>query len=252
MTDLAIRDKKIIWHPFSQEKTAGLPLSIESAKGAYLYDFDKKAYVDLISSWWVNAHGHANPIIAEAIYQQALKLEHVIFSQITHEPAVMLCENLQAILPSHLSRFFFSDNGSTAVEAGLKIAYQYWQNTDQTKRIKFACFEGGYHGDTIGAMSVSKQKFHDIFKQLLFEKVVFPFAETWLKDKEIEYKEEIALKKIKMLLEKQGGEISAFVLEPLVQGVSGMRICRPEFLNKVIKLVQSYGILIICKNSYLI
>ncbi len=245
MNNLSTRDKKIIWHPFSQEKTVGLPLSIHSGKGAYLYDYEGKSYLDLISSWWVNLHGHAHPVIAEAIYKQALKLEHVIFSKITHEPAVLLAEKLQAILPSGLSRFFYSDNGSTAVESALKMAYQYWHNLGKA-RTKFVCFEGGYHGDTLGAMSVGKNSgYHDIFKPLLFDVITLPYPDTWIGDISIEEREQAAYQHIQEILTKNHQDIAALILEPLVQGASGMRICRPAFLNKIIKLVKSFGILII-------
>lgn len=245
MNNLSIRDKKLIWHPFSQEKTVGLPLAIQSGKGAYLTDFNNKSYLDLISSWWVNLHGHANPVIAQAIYEQALKLEHVIFSKVTHEPAVELAEKLQAILPSNLTRFFYSDNGSTAVECALKMAYQYWQNLGINKT-KFACFEGGYHGDTIGAMSVGKNSgYHDIFKPLLFEVIALPYPHTWAEDESVEQKEHKAFELIKNLLDQNHEQVAALILEPLIQGASGMRIVRPVFLNKVIKLVKSYDILVI-------
>lgn len=245
MNDLSIRDKQLIWHPFSQEKTVGLPLAIQSGKGAYLTDFNKKTYLDLISSWWVNLHGHSNPIIAKAIYEQALKLEHVIFSKVTHEPAVILAEKLQAILPSNLKRFFFTDNGSTAVECALKMAYQYWRNLGKNKT-KFACFEGGYHGDTIGAMSVGKNSgYHDIFKPLLFDVITFPYPDTCIEDETIEQREQEAFESIKKSLENHHEHIAAFILEPMIQGASGMRICRPEFLNKIIYLVKSYNILVI-------
>lgn len=245
MNNLSIRDKQLIWHPFSQEKTVGLPLAIQSGKGAYITDINKKSYLDLISSWWVNLHGHGNPVIAKAIYEQALKLEHVIFSKVTHEPAVLLAEKLQAILPSNLKRFFYSDNGSTAVECALKMAYQYWRNIGKTKKT-FACFEGGYHGDTIGAMSVGKNSgYHDIFKPLMFDVITFPYPNTWINDENIEQKEQEAFKAIKISLEKHHEEIAAFILEPLIQGASGMRISRPEFLNKIISLIKSYDILVI-------
>lgn len=245
MNNFSNRDKKIIWHPFSQEKTAGLPLAIQSGKGGYLFDFDNTAYLDLISSWWVNLHGHAHPVIAKAIYEQALKLEQVIFSKVTHEPAVVLSEMLQAILPSSLSRFFFSDNGSTAIEAALKMAYQYWHNQGKTKK-KFACFEGGYHGDTIGAMSVGKSSgYHDVFKPLLFEVITLPYPDTWIGDFSVEAREQEAYLFIKDILEKNHENISALILEPLIQGASGMRMCRRVFLNKIIKLVKSYDILVI-------
>lgn len=245
MNNLSMRDKKLIWHPFSQEKTAGLPLAVQSGKGAYITDINKKSYLDLISSWWVNLHGHANPVIAKAIYEQALKLEHVIFSKVTHEPAVELAEKLQTILPENLKRFFYTDNGSTAVECALKMAYQYWRNIGKTKKT-FACFEGGYHGDTIGAMSVGKNSgYHDIFKPLMFDVITFSYPDTWQNDEKIEYKEQQAFESIKKSLDNHHEQIAAFILEPLIQGASGMRICRPEFLNKIIQLIKSYGILII-------
>ncbi len=245
MNNLSTRDKKIIWHPFSQEKTVGLPLAIQSGKGAYITDIHQKSYLDLISSWWVNLHGHANPVIAQAIYEQALKLEHVIFSKVTHEPAVALAEKLQTILPTNLTRFFYSDNGSTAIECALKMAYQYWRNIGKAKKT-FACFEGGYHGDTIGAMSVGQNSgYHDIFKPLLFDVITLPYVDTCLNDSDIEKKEYQAFNEIKNSLEKKHQDIAAFILEPLIQGASGMRMCRPDFLNKVIQLIKSYDILVI-------
>lgn len=242
---LSERDKKIIWHPFTQEKTAPLPIAIKSAKGAYLYDEDNKPYLDLISSWWVNLHGHAQPDIAKAIYEQALKLEHVIFAGFTHEPAVSLCEKLRQLLPSSLSRFFFSDNGSTSVEVALKMAYQYWVNQGSQKKF-FLSFEGGYHGDTFGAMSVSARSgFHDAFQKLFFSVLMLPFPHTWENDLEVEKKEEEALDKLKAYLSEYKDEIAALIVEPLVQGASGMRMCRPEFIKKVVEQVQSQGILVI-------
>lgn len=125
--------------------------------------------MDLISSWWVNIHGHAHPEIAKSIYEQAKTLEHVIFAGFTHEPAVNLCERLQTILPNNLCKFFFSDNGSTAVEVALKMAYQYWRNLGFHEKTTFLSFEGGYHGDTFGAMSADANSgFHNQFKDLFF------------------------------------------------------------------------------------
>ncbi|MFQ3307744.1 MAG: adenosylmethionine-8-amino-7-oxononanoate aminotransferase [Candidatus Midichloriaceae bacterium] len=239
------RDKKIIWHPFTQEKTADLPIAIKKGKGAYIYDENGKEYLDLISSWWVNLHGHAHPEIAKSIYKQALELEHIIFAGFTHTPAVELCENLQKILPQKLSRFFFSDNGSTAVEVSLKMSYQYWHNKGKEKNI-FISFDGGYHGDTFGAMSVSVNSgFHDVFKNLLFEVINIPFPETWDDDDDCQKKEEHSLDILKKELEKNGEKISAIILEPIIQGASGMRKCRASFVKKVITLVRQHGILVI-------
>ena len=244
--NLSTRDKKIIWHPFTQEQTAQLPLAIKKAQGSYLYDYQDKSYLDLISSWWVNLHGHAHPEIAKAIYQQALSLEHVIFAGFTHEPAVKLCEELQNILPSNLQRFFFSDNGSTAVEVALKMAYQYWYNQGEKQRSIFMSFDGGYHGDTFGAMSVGKKSgFHNQFNQLLFEVLTIPYPSTWDNDAQLQIKEQQALYQLDTQLKSHGQQVAAIILEPLIQGASGMRMCRPQFIQDVVRLVKKYDILVI-------
>lgn len=246
LPSLQERDRKILWHPFTQEKNSAPLLSISKASGAYLYDENENSYLDLISSWWVNLHGHSHPKIAEAIYNQAQTLEHVLFAGCTHEPAVQLCEALSKFLPKSLSRFFFSDNGSTAVEVALKMSYQYWHNQGILTKKKFLCFEGGYHGDTFGAMSVSStSKFHQAFANFFFETVTIPFPATWYQDSDIDQKEAQALEAIDRQLDLYGNEISAFILEPLIQGASGMRMCRPQFLNAVLKKVHERKILII-------
>ncbi|MGL9732874.1 MAG: adenosylmethionine--8-amino-7-oxononanoate transaminase [Wolbachia sp.] len=245
--NLSERDRKIIWHPFTQEEVAKLPIVIKEAHGSYLYDENSKPYLDLISSWWVNLHGHTHFKIAHAIYKQSMTLEHVIFAGFTHEPAVTLCEKLKILLPDKLSKFFFSDNGSTAVEVALKMAYQYWWNQNNCERTIFLSFEGGYHGDTFGAMSVGvKSGFHDVFSNLLFSVLTVPFPETWDGDEEIASKEGHSLEVLEGYLRACSRKIAALILEPLVQGASGMRMCRPEFVRKVINLVRQHGILIIC------
>jgi len=243
--NLSKRDKKIIWHPFTQEKTAPEVISVKKARGAYLYDENDKSYLDLISSWWVNIHGHAHPQIAKSIYEQAQTLEHVIFAGFSHEPAVELCESLQAILAPELCKFFFSDNGSTAVEVAVKMAYQYWKNKGALERKIFLSFEGGYHGDTFGAMSVGNSGYHNPFKDLFFKILLTPSPET-LEDKtEIELKEANELRVLKENLAQYSNNIAAIILEPLVQGASGMKVCRAEFINKVINLVRQNNILVI-------
>lgn len=243
---LSERDRALLWHPFTQEKTADMPVGIQRGKGAYVYDTAGKAYLDLISSWWVNLHGHAHPEIARAIYEQALQLEHIIFSGYTHEPAVLFCERLSKVLPSTLVRFFYSDNGSTAVEVALKMAYQYWRNQGEKNRTYFLSFEGGYHGDTFGAMAVgAKSGFHDAYEALFFKVLHLPFSATWLDDGNIEEKEVVALAALEVYLEQYGQQIAALIVEPLVQGASGMRMCRVEFLRKVIARVRQYNILVI-------
>lgn len=242
---LAIRDRELMWHPFTQEKTAPLPIAILSAKGAYVYTDDGKSLLDLISSWWVNLHGHGHPSIAQAIYRQAKQLDHVLFAGCTHEPAVSLCESLRLLLPQQLRRFFFSDNGSTAVEVAIKMAFQYWHNRHESRHL-FLCFEGGYHGDTVGAMSVGREsRFHDVFQPLMFETKSLPFPATWHDDELYSQKEQSCLEALKKMLLLHKGKIAAFLLEPLVQGAGGMRMCRPQFLQAAIDLVREQGIVII-------
>ena len=243
---LQTRDKRIIWHPFTQEKTAAEVIGIKRAQGSYLYDQNDKAYLDLISSWWVNIHGHAHPEIAKSIYEQAKTLEHVIFAGFTHEPAVHLCEGLQTILPSDLCKFFFSDNGSTAVEVALKMAYQYWRNLGIGEKTTFLSFDGGYHGDTFGAMSVgAKSGFHNPFKDLFFNVLSVPYPDTWDGDQEVELKEQKAINVLQRYLDDDHHRIAAIILEPLIQGASGMRMCRPQFIKSVIDLVRQHNILVI-------
>ena len=238
------KDRKYIWHPFTQEKTAKPPLFIAKGEGAYIYDDQGKKYLDLISSWWCNLHGHSNPVIAQAIFEQASTLEHVIFAGFTHKPAINLVEKLAAHLPSKLSRFFFSDNGSTAVESAVKIAYQYWQNKGESRQ-QFLCFDGGYHGDTFGAMSVGNSHYHAPFKKLCFSTHAISFPHTWEDDVNAEEKEEAAITELKIFLKKHAKETAAFIAEPLIQGSSGMRFCRIKFMQKIVDLIRDAGILII-------
>jgi len=238
-------DQKLIWHPFTQHKTAEPSIVVKSAKGLFLYDENDKKYMDLMSSWWVNLHGHSNIHIAKAIAKQAKTLEHVMFAGITHEPAIELCSALQNILPKSLSKFFFSDNGSTSIEAAVKIAYQYWSNQGLKEKRIFLNFEGGYHGDTIGAMSAGNSDLHDQFSDLFFSSLTIPFPEKWDLDDEIETKESIALEALKSHLKQYGGKIAALILEPLMQGASGMRMCRPSFVNRVVQIVREHDILVI-------
>src|SRR5262245_60358122 len=144
-----------IWHPYTQEATDLPPLEIVRGEGAYLYTCDGRWVLDAISSWWVNLHGHAHRLIAEAIATQARKLEHVIFAGFTHAPAEELAARLQPLLPAPLNRLFYSDNGSTAVEVALKIAVQYWHNKGRGEKCRIVALENAFHGDTVGAMSVS-------------------------------------------------------------------------------------------------
>lgn len=239
-------DQRYIWRPFTQAQGAPVPISIASAKGSTLYDTEGKAYLDLISSWWVNLHGHAHPAIAAALADQAAKLEHVIFADYTHESAAMLAKGLAERLPGDLNRVFYSDNGSTAVEVAMKMARQYAVNKGQNQRTRFLTFEGGYHGDTLGAMSAGKSSgFFDPFKPYLFDVHALPYPHTFWDDPEVDAREDEVLKALTDYIRDHADETVAFLAEPLMQGASGMRMCRPQWLLKVCTLLREAGILII-------
>lgn len=246
MSFLQERDHKITWHPYTQEKSAPLNLAIIKAKGVYLYDDEGKAYMDLISSWWTCLHGHGHPALAKAIYDQAKQLDHIMFAALTHEPAVSLCEQIRELLPSALSRFFFSDNGSCAIEIAMKLAYQYWANQGMTPKKIFVSFEGGYHGDTFGAMSVGKASgYHNVFSDFFLKVETIPFPDTWEHDDAIVHKEQHALACFDRILASYQGQLAAILVEPLVQGALGMRMCRPSFIKEIVHKAKEAGILVI-------
>lgn len=235
---LVERDRKVIWHPFTQQKNMLPPIPVAKAKGSLLFDADGREYIDAISSWWVNLHGHAHPHIAEKIYQQALQLEQVIFAGFTHEPAVQLAEKLLRILPENISRIFYSDNGSTSTEVALKMAIQYWwnkkENEQSLSRTKILAFNNAYHGDTFGAMSVSDRSIFTLaFHNLLFEVI---FIDTPTQDNIIS---------IKNTIQQHGQQIAAFIYEPLVQGAGGINMYDAVLLNEVINTARQYNIICI-------
>ena len=240
MSDLLNRDKSAIWHPFTQLTSTLDPLPIESADGVYLNTTDGRKILDAISSWWVNLHGHSHPYIADAIAKQAEKLEHVIFAGFTHEPAIQLAENLLSILPKNQSKIFFSDNGSTAVEVGLKMAFQFWHN-QQIKKRKIIAFNGSYHGDTFGAMAVGDRgPFSAPFSPYLFD-VEFIDSPT-------DYNWEEAKGRFKALVDSK--EVGAFIFEPLVLGSAGMRMHKSEYLDELIQYAQHSDVICIADEVF--
>ena len=239
-------DRQHVWHPFTQAQTAPDPIAITSAKGIRLYAEDGREFLDLISSWWVNLHGHAHPTIAAAIAKQAHTLEQVIFAGFTHQPAAQLAAELVQRLPAGLTRVFFSDDGSTAVEVALKMALQYWRNQGEAQRTRFLAFEGGYHGDTVGAMSVGRgSDFFSTYGSLLFEVGLLPYPQTWDGDADVVSKEQAALAVLDAYLAQHGETLAGVIIEPLVQGAAGMRMCRPEFLQQLAAKLRAAGILLI-------
>lgn len=227
------KDKQYIWHPFTQMKTSGKPIAITKGEGTLLYDEAGNSYIDAIASWWVNLHGHAHPYLAQKVHEQMQQLEHVVFAGFTHKPAAELCHRLSKRLPANQSKFFFSGDGSSAVEIALKMSIQYWKNKGE-KRYRFLALDGGYHGETFGAMSAGARSiFSEHFKDYLFEVTHLPFPKD----------EETCLNALKAELSK--GEIAAFIFEPLVQGASGMRMYSASTLDKLIKLCKKNQVLCI-------
>lgn len=244
--DLLALDRKHIWHPYTQTGLADEPLSIVRGEGVRLIDSNGQSYLDMISSWWVNLHGHGHPAIAEAIAAQARTLEQVIFADCTHEPATLLASRLAALLPDTLDRFFFSDDGSTAIEVALKIALQFWDNVGQRKRTRLIAFEGGYHGDTVGAMSTGATSgYFRAWKNLLFPVDFLPYPDIRAESSDIEEREAASLEALDRLLREYPGEVAAVITEPLIQGAAGMRISRPEFLSAVSARLKEDGALLI-------
>jgi adenosylmethionine-8-amino-7-oxononanoate aminotransferase len=235
LKSLAERDQQVIWHPYTQMQTAGLPLPIVKGEGALLFDESGQAYIDAVSSWWVNIHGHSHPHIARKVAEQFRQLDHVIFAGFTHEPAVQLAENLLQVLPPNQQRIFYSDNGSTAVEVALKMAIQFWANQGQAKT-KIIAFRDSYHGDTFGAMSVSSRSAFTLpFQAYLFD-VLFV-------DVPVAGQEEACLQQLRQYAAQ--GDVAAFIFEPLVLGTAGMVMYSPEILDQLLATCREHDILTI-------
>jgi adenosylmethionine-8-amino-7-oxononanoate aminotransferase len=227
-------DMKYIWHPYTHQKNMMAPIPIVKGEGAILFDEDKNEYIDAISSWWVNLHGHSHPYIAKKIYEQAKTLEHVMFAGFTHQPAVELAQRLIPLLPGKFSKIFYSDNGSTAVEVALKMALQFWANSGKEKRNKVLAFNSSYHGDTFGAMSASSRSvFTKAFNDKLFEVI---FIDTPNKNN---------LKQIEAEIKKYQDQIAGFIYEPLLQGAGGMKMYDGDIFTDLLNLIKNQNILCI-------
>lgn len=227
---LAERDQAIIWHPYTQMQQALPPIPIVRGEGAYLIDENGKKYLDAISSWWVNLHGHSHPYIATMVAQQLNTLEHAIFAGFTHPAAINLAERLLKLLPANQAKVFYSDNGSTAVEVALKMCLQYWSNKEKP-RTKILAFHNSYHGDTFGAMAVSaRSAFTTPFEKLLFE-VEFidtPHAEN--------------IEQLKSHISSLKSDLAGFIFEPLVQGSGGMLMYEDRYLDELMAHCKQEGI----------
>jgi adenosylmethionine-8-amino-7-oxononanoate aminotransferase len=245
---LVERDRACLWHPYTQAMTAPPPLPIVRGEGAYLYTEDGRRIFDGISSWWVNIHGHAHPKLNEALAAQARRIEHVLFAGCTHPPAVELAERLVGVLPAGLTRIFYSDNGSTAVEVALKLACQYWRNRSEPSRNRFIALHHGYHGDTVGAMSVSADSvFTQPFAPLLFDvlRAHSPHCSQCPVGLTRSTCEVDCLGDLDRLLRAHAGRIAGVIIEPMLQGAGGMIVWPAEFLAGVRRLCSRDGTLMI-------
>ena len=225
---LISRDRAHVWHPYTQMQTAPPPLPIVRGEGVYLYTDDGRRILDGISSWWVNIHGHSHPALNAALATQASRLEHVMFAGCTHPPAVDLAARLVSVVPEGLHRVFYSDNGSTAVEVAVKLAAQYWINRGQPQRRAIVTLQHAYHGDTVGAMSVSADS---IFTRA-FTSLLFPVTRVHGAD-------------LEQTLAVLGDTAAAVIIEPMLQGAGGMIMWPAQFVAGVRQLCDRFGVLMI-------
>lgn len=231
-------DLEHIWHPCSQMKDYEElpPIIIDHAKGMYLYDIQGKRYVDVVSSWWCNLLGHCNERINTAVKKQIDKLEHVIFANFSHVPAITLCDQLVQVLPAGLTKFSFTDNGSSAVEAAMKMSFQYHQQTGNPQKKKFMSLTNAYHGETLGALSVGGvDLYSDIFKPLLLDMIHVDGPDCYRcpYGKQRESCNAECFETAEKCFAQYGNETCAFLVEPLVQGAAGMKIYSPIYLKKL-------------------
>lgn len=229
-------DRRLVWHPFTQmqEYMAEEPLIVERGEGCYLIDVAGRRYLDGVSSLWVNVHGHRRAEIDAAIRAQLDKIAHSTLLGLGNVPSIELAERLLRVAPSNLKKVFYSDNGATAVEIALKMAFQYWQQQGgaDARKIRFVTLRDAYHGDTLGSVSVGGiDLFHKVFRPLLFESLVI---------------ENFSFEQASEIFEKHSGEIAACVVEPMIQGAAGMRTQPPGFLTHLRKLCDAHGAFLIC------
>jgi adenosylmethionine-8-amino-7-oxononanoate aminotransferase len=243
-------DKAHFWHPFTQMKEyeARPPIEIVDASGVYFTDATGKRYLDGIASWWVNPFGHRHPRLDAALKAQIDRFSHVPTASLTHAPAVRVAEALVQVLPPGLSRVFYSDDGSTAVETALKMCLQAWRNRGEPHRTRFISLQHSYHGDTVGAVSLGDVAlYHELFRPLLFPVFHAPSPALCLKPQELDEATwlRLCLEPLEEWLAQHAHETAAMVVEPLVQGAVGMYTYPPEYLRQVRALCNRFGIYLI-------
>jgi adenosylmethionine-8-amino-7-oxononanoate aminotransferase len=248
--DWVARSHRAVWHPYTQMKThETLPLvPIARGRGSWLYDFDGHRYLDAVGSWWVNLFGHANPRISAAIAGQLEDLEHVLLAGFTHQPVVELSERLAALAPSGLGHAFYGSDGASAVEIALKMAFHYWRNRGEVGKTRFASVAGSYHGETLGALSVTDVAiFRDAYAPLLHRNAIVPSPDArGGKSGESAYElAERAGRGLEAHLVAHHATTAALIVEPLVQGARGMAMFDSRYLALARELCTRYGVLLI-------
>lgn len=243
-------DREYVWHPFTQMKDYETkdPVVIEKGEGVYLYDSEGNKYIDGVSSLWVNIHGHKVPEIDEAIKKQVDSISHSTLLGITNPPAAKLAEELVKICPPGLKKVFYSGDGASAVEVGIKMAFQYWKNKEKPQKKKFLYLENGYHGDTLGAVSVGGiDLFHSAFKDLLFDTHRAPsyYCYRCPLNKKFPSCQIACADEVGNILEEHHEEICAVILEPYVQAAGGMIVAPEGYLRKVREYCDKYDVLLI-------
>jgi adenosylmethionine-8-amino-7-oxononanoate aminotransferase len=244
----AARDLAHLWHPCTQmqDHDALVPMiPIASGQGVWLTDFAGQRYLDAISSWWVNLFGHANPRINAAMRTQLDRLEHVILAGFTHEPVITLSEELVRIAPAGLTRCFYADNGSAAVEVALKMSFHYWRNTGQSGKRRFITLSGSYHGETLGALAVGDvDLYKETYRPLLMDVITVPSPDAWEREAG-ESEADFARRRFTLMeqtLERHAHEVAAVIVEPLVQCAAGMRMYDPVYLKLLREACDRHGV----------
>jgi len=247
MNNLIRKDLSYVWHPYTQMKNIENfpPIVIEKAKGAKIFDSNGKFYYDTISSWWCNVHGHNHPVIKRAVKKQLDAFEHIMFAGFTHKNAVELAEKLVLMTPDGLDKVFYSDNGSTAVEVAMKMSFQYWKNVKKNNKHCFLSLDRGYHGDTVGAMSVSGvDLFNSAFKPLFFKtfKAPAPYCYRCQFSKDRDTCSLECLLSMEKILEQNAEKISAILIEPMLMAAGGMIVYPVRYLKKARALAYKYDV----------
>ncbi|MEZ5462574.1 adenosylmethionine--8-amino-7-oxononanoate transaminase [Dokdonella sp.] len=244
---LSARDLAVVWHPCTQMRDHEFVpmLAIERAEGAWLHAEDGSRYLDAVSSWWTNVFGHRHPRIVAGLKDQLDKLDHIMLAGMTHEPAVALAEELVRVAPPGLSRVFYADNGSSAVEAALKMSFHYWRNEGRPERTRFVSLSGGYHGETIGALSVTDvELYRSTYAPLLLEPILAPSPDAYLGEVG-ESAEECAiraLESMRALLQRHSRSVAAVIIEPLVQCATGMRMHAASYVAGLRALCDEFDV----------